>query len=160
MLWKGQVFTSSVSCFLVCLFLCTCYPHDRRPKCLPPNTTNKKNPWSTPLVLYRFVLATPNPSQNHGPPPNKLYRGPTPNPSLRRLYESQTAQNSRVPGGLGCFGCGVPGHRLRDCNVMKQCKQNQEIKKDPRTWKFTLMDGSSIFCEGNESIAQAVSCPE
>ena len=81
----------------------------------------------------------PNQTQNQ----SENYRRP-------RIFEAQQPRPS------GCYGCGLPGHTLSECQVMKERLTRGEVVIEPGTRRYTFANGNTIRRQAGESIAQAV----
>ena len=67
-----------------------------------------------------------------------------------RTFEAQQ------PRPIGCYGCGITGHSLNDCQEMKEKLLRGEVRFKPGTNRYTWPNGGIIRRQPGEGIAQAI----
>ena len=134
----------------------------------PPTLRNstKTNPNSRP-PFQRDI--PPHQAPNYRPRPqfNTFPRQPT-NPPFQPAQNQPSQQTQKLPQpsfatgpnairqDQPCFGCGRPGHHIRQCEEIDKLIQKGKVVRNQGNGMLQWPDGSRIFRSQNETMVQAI----
>ena len=111
-------------------------------------------PHQAPTYQPRKPFISP-PSQSANPPFNQNPNQPS-QQSFRPPQQPFVTGANTTRQGQPCFGCGRPGHHIRQCEEIEQLIQKRQVIRNPVSGMLQWPNGTRVFRSGNETMVQAI----